>query len=244
MFIEKNSILRNLPVALNKRQLRMLVGIRYSIEMYEVAYVTLVDKLKKIIKETDKDADTLPFIILHAWSMIDSANRLRTMLSRMPGVKKKGSKYYSLVNKLELIEDLRNIIQHLDGEINSRAKDIEVKSVWGSLSWGKIINKDPFEADVFLIMPGSIESQSDLPINNILGKSFYDNVDSIELSAYGITVSLSDTYRTIGEIAKLLESSLSKDFKDKPELKERYGSDLIARIRLSLEDQVKTNVNK
>jgi hypothetical protein len=208
--------------------------------MYEVAYLTLINTLEKIEEEkTDINSKLLPFIMLQAWSMIDSANRLRNLLNHMPGVKKKNSKYYSLIKELSPIENLRNTIQHLDGEINSRAKDLDAIPVWGSLSWGKIISNDPFEADIYLIVPGSIESQSNIPINNIAGKAFYNNIDNIELTAYGITISLSETYRNIEKITKLLETGLLKNFKDKPELVERHGTDLIIKLRISLENQQK-----
>ena len=47
MLVAKESVLRKLPVALNKRQLRMLVGIRYAIEMYDVSFQNIVSLLKQ-----------------------------------------------------------------------------------------------------------------------------------------------------------------------------------------------------
>src|SRR5215218_10854064 len=91
MLIGEESPLRSLPSALNKRQLRMLNGIRYSIEMYDIAYRSLLHTLTTIDSEQDNQKDDrsraiFPSVLLHAWSMVDTANRLRELLKHTPGL--------------------------------------------------------------------------------------------------------------------------------------------------------------
>ena len=53
MIIQKDSPFRKLPVALDKRQLRMLSGIRYSIEMYDYSFQSLLTILKTVLEPND-----------------------------------------------------------------------------------------------------------------------------------------------------------------------------------------------
>lgn len=229
MIIDKNSILRKLPRALDKRQLRTFIAIRYSIEMYDVAYQSMLELLNQINRD-DKQKNKLntlyPLILMHAWSMVDSANRLQVLLTHLPNTKK-GPHFKSNFRKLSPFKGLRNPIQHLNKEILSRSKDIDVEPIWGSLSWNKIVETDPFKVHVFCLIPGSLEKHSGRPLNNPAGKSFQGVVDHVELSAYGATISLSSTHQTISNIAKIIEKSLRKAFKDRKELKEHLPADLL-----------------
>jgi hypothetical protein len=233
MLITQESPFRSLPIALNKRQLRMLNGIRYSIEMYDVAYRNLVDTLSPIDRRANAPSDFYPSVLLHAWSMVDSANRLRLLLQHTPGLPKRPPQFKVNFRKLEVVENLRNSIQHLNDEITARAEDVEVEPVWGSLSWGKIISAEPPRALIFMMLPGSIESMEGHPIKNIAGKGFNDAVDHIELTAYGTTISLSEIYRSIAKHTKLLEGGLQTAFDSDERLKDRLGSDLILTIEIA-----------
>ena len=159
--------------------------------------------------------------------MVDSANRLRLLIENMPGLSKRNPNFQVQFRKLAIVEELRNPIQHLNTEINNSATHSIVEPVWGSLSWGRIISKDHFLARVYVLLPGSIESHSKFPIKNILGQTFTDTVDLIELSAYGKTISLSDTYKAILNLSKILEHSLEKAFSDKEQFSERLSADLL-----------------
>jgi hypothetical protein len=229
MLIDKDSVLRRLPLALDKRQLRTFDAIRLSIEMYDVAYqsilglVNQVDRDEKIVA---KSHTLYPLIFLHAWSMVDSANRLRLLLTHLPGVSR-GPHFEANFRKLIPFENMRNPIQHLNKEILVRSKDPNAEPILGSLSWSKIIETKPLKILAFLLLPGTLEKQAGRPLENPASKSFHGQVDHVELSAYGETISLSDAYYAISNLAKIIETSLQKTFDSKKEFAQRLPADLL-----------------
>lgn len=241
MLVGEDSVLRKLPSALDKRQLRMLVAIRYSIEMYDVAYQSILELLNQIEmgdKLQSKSKTLYPLVFTHAWSMVDSANRLQVLLKHMPNVKR-GSRFKANFRKLTAFESLRNPIQHLNNEILNRSKDIDVEPIWGSLSWAKIIERDPLKVHVFTLIPGSLEKHSGRLLVNPAGKSFHGGVDHVNLSAYGTTVSLSDTYRTIANISKMTEDSLQKAFASNKQLEKHLPADLLVVAEMVFQEDEK-----
>lgn len=229
MLVGEDSVLRKLPSALDKRQLRMLVAIRYSIEMYDVAYQSILGLLNQIEtgdKFQSKTKTLYPLVFTHAWSMVDSANRLEVLLKHMPNIKR-GPRFKANLRRIAAFKSLRNPIQHLNKEILNRSKDVDVEPIWGSLSWAKIIETDPFKVHVFTLIPGSLEKHSGRPLVNPAGKNFHGKVDHISLSAYGTTVSLSDTYHTIANISKMTEDSLQKAFEGNKQLEKHLPADLL-----------------
>src|SRR4051812_48625137 len=108
MLIGKESPFRSLPSVLDKKQLRMFNGIRYSIQMYDVAYRTLVNALATVDSQDDVPEDFYPSVLLQAWSMVDSANRLRLLLRYTPGLPKRDPHFKVNFRKLEVVENLRN----------------------------------------------------------------------------------------------------------------------------------------
>jgi hypothetical protein len=81
--------------------------------MYDVAYRNLVDTLSPIDRRANAPSDFYPSVLLHAWSMVDSANRLRLLLQHTPGLPKRPPQFKVNFRKLEVVENLRNSIQHL-----------------------------------------------------------------------------------------------------------------------------------
>jgi hypothetical protein len=54
---------------------------------------------------------------LDAWALVDTLNRLRVLITRLPGLRSKSPGAQVIVRALKPVEDLRNAVQHMDGEI-------------------------------------------------------------------------------------------------------------------------------
>jgi hypothetical protein len=237
MLISPESPLRSSPSALDKKQLRMLIGIRYSIDMYEVAYANLYNLLDNHVPyaqsgEEDQTEDgVFPAVFLQAWSMIDSANRLKLLLQHTPGLPRRDSAFKEHYRKLDIVKKLRNPIQHLNKETSNRAEDVEAEPVWGSLSWGRLQSTEPLLARVYLMIPGAIEHMN-RPLKNIVGQQFVNKIDHIELTAYGSTVPLSEIFRVIAKFTTILENWLQAAYDADERLQDRFAADLIVSATL------------
>ena len=214
MIIDEGSPFRRLPSELDRRQALFLDGIRYSVEMADLAHTRLRQTLFDIAKEQNRGAQanhwSLVSAVQDAWSVVDSLHRLRGLLDQMPGSKKKGPGLQVFVRTTTGIEDLRNAVQHLNHEIDGLVA--RNQPVWGSLSWFAAL--DPFNnfgascslitgtlfvkaASAPMIMP---EGEVDLPVNLIV------------LSAYGHSLNLSDAMRRVARLIAGMENELKEQF--------------------------------
>jgi hypothetical protein len=67
------------------------------------------------------------------WSVVDSAHRVRTLITKMPYRRAISSEYEIFERNTRAVEDLRHYIQHLDNEIPKLEEN--ATPVWGSISW-------------------------------------------------------------------------------------------------------------
>lgn len=85
MIISDGSPLRRLPSELDRRQALFLDGIRYSVEMADLAYTRLRQTLFNLAEQrgsgTSLDHWLFVSAVQDAWSLIDSLHRLRGLLS-------------------------------------------------------------------------------------------------------------------------------------------------------------------
>jgi hypothetical protein len=140
MFIPMDSPLRNPPDSFSRQQILFLDGIRYSAEMIRIAYERLWTQLEPISvpppDDTPITTDDIARAMLDAWSIIDSANRLRDLLSELPGLPNSSSWRRIFLANTEEADGLRNAVQHPLGEIGKSLA--EVGQLWGFLSWAQV----------------------------------------------------------------------------------------------------------
>ena len=121
MILKKDSVLRNIPTDLNRRQALFIEGIRFSIETADLAYLRLRDTLIVLgTRETaDPDSPSTASAMLDAWSIIDSLHRLRGLMRNMPGIEKRDRipPIRAFFDSTTNVVKLRNTVQHLDNEI-------------------------------------------------------------------------------------------------------------------------------
>lgn len=249
MLIDTDSPLRRIPLApgVVRSQRMFLDGMRYSIEIAEIAF----HRLKKTLMEASGDEGDsraeFPSALLDAWAVVDSAYRLLGLMRKMRGIER--TPEATLIRRgLEPVKDLRNCIQHLNKEI---LKHVDVgQPVWGSLSW-VFSPQLSFDKYYKLVMiPGSIGEGQKLtltgdnrevrvpgmanqpvvrPDGRTMTLASDMPIDLIELTAYGRTLSLSETYDWIERFTRGLEERLRKPPWDKAP---RGHADLVVRYEV------------
>jgi hypothetical protein len=154
-------------------------------------------------------------ILLDAWSLVDVLNRLRVMVESMPGLKKSSPGVRSLLQSLGPIEELRNAVQHLSGEVRTIADTGH--PIWGSLSWAKPPTKPGEGIQAAALVPGTLAKVKGIPIVNPVGRKCEYPVGLIELTAAGNTVSLSDMVAAVVRFEVRLVRAARAAFAEPPE---------------------------
>jgi hypothetical protein len=212
MIVGKDSRLRRLPPELNAKQRLFFDGIRYSIETADLAYSRLRETLLQISGNSGNGVSpgvsnqrAFAAAVQDAWSIVDSLNRLRNLLNEVPNVKKNTPPLRIFRQKTEVVRDLRNGVQHLEGTLQDLAK--ANLPVWGSLAW--VTRQEPNSNSVLscVLVAGTIQTSS-VDLVNLVGKVVDPPVDLVELSAYGYKVNLSDLMKRTEDLTRSLETAL------------------------------------
>ena len=223
MIIGNDSPFRRIPTQTNRKQMLFFDGIRYSVEMADLAHNRLRETLYEIAQSpTVPEPNSHDFApaVLDAWSIIDLVHRLRGLLEQAPGVKQKSPALLSFMKKTVKIEKLRNSVQHLNQQIHKIA-DLNIP-VWGALSWVTMFDPEVKSVWTCTLVAGTFFERSE-PLISPLGKKFHPPVDLITLQASNYSVCLSDAIRDVEPVVSCLEDYLREQFKDLPNV----GRDLL-----------------
>lgn len=159
--IRPDSLLRRLPVGLDDRQRMFIDGISVTLQMLDVAFERLKQGLAELSPARQDEMFYAP-VLLDAWSMVDSANRLALLLRYMKNVKKT-PQMRVFKKHLEAVEPLRNSIQHLNKDIQRTAAD--GAATWGTLSW--VVVADRNNARAFVAVPGATVTRRGVVAPNV-----------------------------------------------------------------------------
>lgn len=231
MIISNDSPLRRIPSQIDRRQILSFDGIRYSIEMADLAHSRLQEILLEIAQSSshpEPESFYYPSVILDAWSIVDSVNRLRGLLSQTPGLKQNLPFLVSFMKKTIEVENLRNAVQHLNQQIR-KLVDLNLP-VWGALSWTIMLDPEFKGVRCCTLIAGTL-SDGEHPLVNPLGKNFYPPVDHITLEASQYSVCLSNIMRDVQKLAHSLEETLIEQFRDLPHVGRDvlWGADIVFR---------------
>jgi hypothetical protein len=235
MIIAENSPFRRLPAQLNRKQALYFEGIRYSVEITDIAY----NRLRTVLAEfSPSDSDRKDKHLLFstalqdAWTIVDSIHRLRQLITRTPGIKQKVPALEVYKRKTAVIQKLRHAVQHLDTEIPSLLK--QNLPIWGVLTWVKVQDCEKGILFSCALVPGTVYSFQDLQILNPLGKEVTLPVDLFNLSMGGNSICLSEVIRLTGELINGIEPQLENQFRNLP----TSGSDLLVMIEVNVGQEV------
>jgi len=218
MIIDDNSPFRRVPTQTSRKHMLFYDGIRYSVEMADLAHSRLRETLYEIAQSPhapDPASHDFASAVLDAWSIVDLVHRLRGLIEQTPGIKQKSPPLLSFMKKTANIERLRNAVQHLNQQIHKIA-DLNIP-VWGALSWVTLLDPELRSVWTCTLVAGTFFERSE-PLISPLGKEFYPPVDLITLEASNCSVSLSDAMRSVEQVVRSLEDHLREQFKDLPNM--------------------------
>jgi hypothetical protein len=195
-----------------RRQELFLDGIELSIEMALIAYERLRVTITKHTTEKQNqqtESSLTTQMLLDAWSIVDSVNRLRVLIQHTPNLKKNAPGIVSFLKGTETITTLRHFVQHLEKKANEVAKT--GKPIWGSLSWIWATLSDLEEKRVWVrtFIPGRLAKSKGHPVVNPVGKMVVPPVDHINLTAAETTVDLSQIIEVVKRFKSRYEKALS-----------------------------------
>jgi hypothetical protein len=218
LIIGEDSPLRRLPAALDRKQMLFLDGIRYSVEMADLAHARLQQSLCRLTADQSSSErfDHLDALsaVQDAWSMVDSLHRLRGLIRQMPGFKQNTPNMRVFRQQTDKVEDLRNAVQHLNHEIDKLVGANQ--TVWGSLSWFASPWPDAGMGTIGLLVAGTVFTSEGHPMVNPAGKEMHGLVDLVTLTAYGHSLNLSNAMRHVEGLIKSMEDQSKEQFADHP----------------------------
>jgi hypothetical protein len=216
--ISADSVLRNLPSGLDRKQALFFDGIRHAAEIAEFSYRRLQETLATIATENHQTSERAPLFtaaFVDAWAIVDSLDRFRSLwqLLPVPGYSSRREAVESSFLALsQPVRDLRNVADHLA----QRADYVVAKngSALGILSWVTIPNGEALRALSCAIIPGTVQKhRAKIPLP--MGKIVELPSDLIELKAGEHSVCLSEQLPRVRAIIEILENSLDKEFRSK-----------------------------
>lgn len=215
-----DSPLAHLPSDLHPRQRLFFDAIRYSIAMLDVSFVRLlkllihVSHLQVLDGEEGTDQDLVfPRAFADAFSVVDMANRLTSLVSKMPGFKRT-PEVELFIRKVGKAEEVRHAVQHLNREVERLA--VEDEATWGWLLWVFAPEPKTGVFHSFFALPGSMGKTKISPETRGPEGIFRSPVDQVELSAYGHRLSLTDLWDATADFVPILESTLREMFEGRP----------------------------
>jgi hypothetical protein len=218
MIIDDNSPFRRVPTQTSRKHMLFYDGIRYSVEMADLAHNRLRETLYEIAQSPyapDPASHDFASAVLDAWSIVDLVHRLRSLIEQAPGIKQKSPSLLSFMKKTADVERLRNAVQHLNQQIHKIA-DLNIP-VWGALSWVTLLDPELRSVWTCTLVAGTFFERSE-PLISPLGKQFHPPVDLITLEASNCSVCLSDAMRSVEQVVRSLEDHLREQFKDLPNM--------------------------
>ncbi len=239
MLIEPQSPLRRIPESLDRREALFFDGIRFTVEMMDIAYRRLADTLHEHAQAQNpafRQSNPMALPFLDAWSIVDSVNRLRRLLDRLPTIKHKQIPEREVfLRGTETVDEFRNRIQHLDTEMTSITESKE--PVWGTISWFTSLDSEIGGqvqlGRISLMVSGSIfREPQEFKFINPCGQTIIYPVGLITLSSCGLSLCLTEIHQAVLKVIRALEREFEKRFTDLP----KAASDLYASVDLTPND--------
>ena len=219
--IDANSLLRNLPAALDRKQAVFLDGIRHSAEIASLAYERLKRALTEVArKEARPEAQEFTGIFLDAWAIVDAIDRFQALWKLQPYAENLPKR--DVIKDFGSIRNLRNVADHLAGRMDYVIS--RKGTALGSLKWLTWIEDSRFLGCI--ILPGTFQS-SKVDFQYPVGKTIELPTGFITLSAGEHEVVLGEALSSVESYVRIIERLLAHEL-DKNNLHDKSaGSDFI-----------------
>lgn len=231
MTIPQTSYLRTPPIKLSSRQVLFFNGIRYSIDICDIAFERLEESLCKFSFQENKIIPAFPVVFSDVWTIINNATIFYNITTRLLGVDKEDK----LFEKIKGIEFLRHSQQHIDERIEEVLLDKELP-IYGSLSWYAQPEPNSIDGKIITIESGTITHRQSIKSTTVnpAGKINDKKINDIEFSMvvkikkqYEIkTIRINELMADLGLIIKHLDGQITNQFKQHEPM-DRHVNDLI-----------------
>jgi len=219
MIIPQNSYIRHLSEVVNPRQILVFDGIRYSIDICDLAYERLCSNLHKFTYTNDKTSPSFPLIFSDICTIINNAYLFFQLLIKHFKLKKEDS-FFKEISKIEYF---RHTIQHLEDRIDEFLFDNNLP-IFGILSWYAKINPASLEGKIITVYSGTFTSKEEVKVDivNPIGKKNNKIINDIE---YTLVVRIDNKFETkkikinelilnLSLIIEYIEKQLNEQFKN------------------------------
>ncbi|MES2483963.1 MAG: hypothetical protein V4609_18410 [Pseudomonadota bacterium] len=230
-----NSVLRRLPVELDRKQALFFDGIRHAAEIAEFAHARLRRTLTEIALREEQPwsgegLSTSAF--LDAWSLVDVIDRFRALWLLLPHAVPDslpaGTKTFSEI--AQPIRALRNVADHLA----QRAEYVLAQegTALGVLSWCTVLEPDRTKAVICTIVPGTMQRRS-VPGMNPAGRAMDLPTGLIQLTAGEHTACVSEVLAEMQIRVSSLEASLGEALRVQAAGLGHAGGDLLLKMHVA-----------
>ncbi|HBF89353.1 MAG TPA: hypothetical protein DDX39_11995 [Bacteroidales bacterium] len=227
MIIKADSYFRYPPLNLNPKQVIVFNGIRYSIDIVEIAYERLCKNLYDFVYSENKPS--FPVIFSECWTIINSATIFINLSIRHFKIDKENS----IWDGIREIKELRNTNQHLDERINEVLLENNLP-IYGALSWYSQEHLDAKEGVITTIISGSFTGDTNHIVLNPAGKKLKNTISGIEFSTTArtkngfeiIKVDLEKIINQIKHVVNYFDNQLVPQLID-VDITDRYKGDLV-----------------
>jgi hypothetical protein len=228
--ISDDSILRRLPIQIERKQLLFLDGMRHAGEIVCLAYSRLQSSLTKIAHEDDaaQSRRDITSAYLDVWAIVDAVDRFRLLWRLTPGREDDDpNKTRGFEEEASAIKNLRDVSDHLA----QRADYIVAQNstALGVLGWFTATIEDGSEGVICTLAPGTIQ-KGNHPAVNPGGRTGEFPTCMIQLSAGEYTACLSDVLPHMGKIIKGIEESISEFLRENVLDGQQAGCDIVLKM--------------
>ena len=191
------------PIMSDRRKQELcLDAIEHSFSMASIAYDRVVHYCRHHAEANDPNLDYA--LVLDAWSFVDVAKRLRSVLEHTPGVKNAPA-LVAFLRTTEDIVDFRDYVQHLEERTSTIAPT--GRPIWGSLSW-VALSPDGSSFKVTTYVPGRLAKTKGIPVVNPAGREFHSDIDHFGLTVDDVTLNLSEMSRRIDRLRERFSAAV------------------------------------
>ncbi len=228
--LSADSPLRRLPVDLPRRQVMFTDALRLSAEMAALSFRNLEDLLKTLVveKRRDRVKGVAVEAIVHAYGVVDAANRFREVLRSFPGLKQ-NAVFQLFIRQTAAVESLRDVIQHLNGELRSIGE--QQSAHLGTITWLGPSPNEESPPTAWILQPGSFyRGQVTFgPMMDLEARIPLGEIRQVHLVTSGVRVDLSDAVERI----RIMITSLEPSVRENASGKELLGSDVLMHFALT-----------
>lgn len=230
VMLSAESPLRRLPVDFPRRQVMFTDALRLSAEMAALSFRNLEDLLKALVVEKRPDGvkGVAVEAFVHAYGVVDAANRFREVLRSFPGLKQ-NAVFQLFIRQTAAVESLRDLIQHLNRELRSIGE--QQSAPLGTITWLGPSPNEESPPTAWILQPGSFyRGQVTFgPMMDLEAKIPLGEIGQIHLVTSGVRVDLSDTVERI----RIMITSLEPSVREHASGKQLLGSGALMHFTLT-----------